>query len=239
MIGKVKIDLKIAIDGPAGAGKSTIARLVAKELGLRYLDTGAMYRALTLEAILKGVPCDDEDALMRLATAMDLEIVFEKTSKKNLIYLNGQDVTNSIRQPEITANVSLVSSHKKVREYIVALQKEIGKQGFIVMDGRDIGTVVMPDADWKIYLQASVEERARRRQRELVRSGHEVDFAELEEQIRRRDHFDSTRENSPLRKAEDAVELDTTCLSIEEVVEKVLELIREGKAGVQGSGFYH
>ncbi|NMB00516.1 MAG: (d)CMP kinase [Firmicutes bacterium] len=221
--------VKIAIDGPAGAGKSTIARLVAQKLGLRYLDTGAMYRALTLEAAKKGVPFDEEEALLNVATAMDLEIVFERTTKKNLIYLNGEDVSQLIRQPEITANVSLVSSHKKVRDYIVALQKEIGKQGSIVMDGRDIGTVVMPDADWKIFLQASVEERARRRQKELEKNGHPVDIIELEEQLRKRDHFDSTRDNSPLKKSDDAVEVDTTFLEIDEVVEKVLGLIKEDK----------
>lgn len=218
--------MKIAVDGPAGAGKSTIARLVAQELGLRYLDTGAMYRALTLEAVNKGVSCEDEQALMRLATAMDLEIIFDQASKKNIIHLNGEDVTLQIRQPEITANVSLVSSHKKVREYIVALQKEIGRQGAIVMDGRDIGTVVMPDADWKIFLQASVQERARRRKKELERGGIQVEFSELEEQIRQRDYLDSTRENSPLRKAEGAVEVDTTFLGIPEVVQKVLDLVR-------------
>lgn len=221
--------MKIAIDGPAGAGKSTIARLVAQKLGLRYLDTGAMYRALTLEAARKCVPFDEEEALLKVATAMDLEIVFERTTKKNLIYLNGEDVSQLIRQPEITANVSLVSSHKKVRDYIVALQKEIGKQGSIVMDGRDIGTVVMPDADWKIFLQASVEERARRRQKELEKNGHPVDIIELEEQLRKRDHFDSTRDNSPLKKSDDAVEVDTTFLEIDEVVEKVLGLIKEDK----------
>lgn len=220
------LTVKIAIDGPAGAGKSTIARIVAKRLGLRYLDTGAMYRAVTLAALKKGVSCADEEALLRVATSMDLEIVFEKETKSNLVYLNGEDVTSAIRQPEVNASVSLVSSHKKVREFIVALQKEIGRQGCIVMDGRDIGTVVMPDADWKIFLQASVEERARRRQKELQRNGHEVDLVELEEQIRQRDHSDSTREVSPLRKAEDAIEVDTTHMNIEQVVDKVLAIIK-------------
>lgn len=222
----MKFNLKIAIDGPAGAGKSTIARLVAKHLGIRYLDTGAMYRALTLAALRRGVPCGDEEALLRLATSIDLEIVFDQETKENLIYLDGEDVSQAIRQPEVSANVSLVSSHKKVREFIVALQKEIGRHGSIVMDGRDIGTVVMPDADWKIFLQASVEERAKRRQKELEGRGHQVDLHALEEQIRRRDHLDSTRENSPLRKAADAIEVDTTSLSIDQVVSRVLGLIK-------------
>ncbi|NLM41273.1 MAG: (d)CMP kinase [Firmicutes bacterium] len=218
--------VKIAIDGPAGAGKSTIARLVAKQLGLRYLDTGAMYRAVTLAALQRGVSCADEEALLRVATSMDLEIVFDSETKSNLIYLDGQDVTAQIRQPRVNANVSLVSSHKKIREYIVALQKEIARQGRIVMDGRDIGTVVMPDADWKIFLEASVEERARRRQRELKRNGHDVELLELAEQIRQRDHLDSTREVSPLRKADDAIEVDTTHLTIEQVVDKVLSIVK-------------
>ncbi len=218
--------MKIAIDGPAGAGKSTIARLVAKRLGLRYLDTGAMYRALTLAALERGVPCTDEEALLRVATSVDMEIVFDEETKGNRVYLDGQDVTDLIRRPEVNAYVSLVSSHKKVRDFIVALQKEIARRGCIVMDGRDIGTVVMPDADWKIFLHASVEERARRRLRELRRNGHDVDLQELAEQIRQRDHFDSTRAISPLRKAEDAVEVDTTHLNIEEVVARVLAIIK-------------
>ncbi len=218
--------MRIAIDGPAGAGKSTIARLVAKELGLRYLDTGAMYRALTLEALRRKTDLNDEEALMRVVTSLDLNIVYGG-DKGNLIYLDGEDVSESIRQPAITAHVSTVSSHKKVREFIVSLQEQIGKQGFIVMDGRDIGTVVMPDADFKIFLQATVEERARRRQMEMVRRGQIVNFAELQEQIRKRDHLDSTRENSPLRKAVDAIEIDTTSLDVTEVVQKLLSLIKE------------
>lgn len=217
--------MKIAVDGPAGAGKSTIARLLAKHLGLRYLDTGAMYRAITLEALRREVDTGDEKALMKVATSVDLNIVFQG-DKGNLIYLNGEDVTNSIREPEVTAHVSAVSSHKKLRDFIVALQEQIAKQGSVVMDGRDIGTVVMPDADWKFFLQATVEERARRRQSELERRGVSLDAGELREQIRRRDHLDSTRENSPLRKADDAIEVDTTSLSVAEVVQKLLDLIK-------------
>lgn len=225
--------MKIAIDGPAGAGKSTIARLVAKELGLRYLDTGAMYRAATLQALRIGVPLHDEAELVKLITSMDLEIVFQGETGANLIFINGEEVTEEIRQPEVSDHVSLVSSHPKVRAFIVALQKQIGARGSIVMDGRDIGTVVMPDAEWKFFLQASVEERAKRRQRELQQNGHEIDLRELEEQIRRRDYLDSTRETSPLRKAMGAIELDTTTLGISEVVQKVLGLIKEGEQDVQ------
>ena len=218
--------LIITIDGPAGSGKSTVAKRLAERLKVAYLDTGAMYRDLTLAALERGVPCTDEEALLRVATSVDLEIVFDEETKGNRVYLDGQDVTDLIRRPEVNAYVSLVSSHKKVRDFIVALQKEIARRGCIVMDGRDIGTVVMPDADWKIFLHASVEERARRRLRELRRNGHDVDLQELAEQIRQRDHFDSTRAISPLRKAEDAVEVDTTHLNIEEVVARVLAIIK-------------
>ncbi len=227
--------MKIAIDGPAGAGKSTIARLVAQHLGLRYLDTGAMYRALTVEALQRGVDISDEEALMRVATSMDLEIAF-RGEQGNRIFLNGEDVTKLIRQPEVTAQVSTVSSHKRIRELIVALQEQIGRQGSIVMDGRDIGTVVMPDADWKIFLQATVEERAKRRRIELEKQGVAVNIAELQEQIRRRDHQDSTRENSPLKKSDDAIEIDTTSMGVSEVVCRLLNLIKGEDEDVQGSG---
>ncbi len=229
--------MKIAIDGPAGAGKSTIARLVAQELGLRYLDTGAMYRAVTLQALRQGTPLDDEAELMRLITSMDLEIVFQDETGANLVFIDGEEVTEAIRQPEVSDHVSKVSSHGQVRELIVALQKQIGEQGSIVMDGRDIATVVMPDAEWKFFLQASVEERAKRRQRELQQNGHDIDLQELKEQIRRRDYLDSTREISPLCKATGAIELDTTSLGIREVVQRVLDLVKEGEQDVQATGW--
>lgn len=230
--------MKIAIDGPAGAGKSTIARLVAKDLGLRYVDTGAMYRAVTLEALRRGVDTTDEEALVRVVTSIDLNIVFQG-DQGNLVYLDGEDVTELIRQPNVTALVSEVSTHKKVREFIVALQDQIGRQGSVVMDGRDIGTVVMPDADWKIFLQATVEERAKRRASELERRGLSVDLEELKEQIRRRDHLDSTRDNSPLRRADDALEIDTTSLNVAEVVQKLLGLIKGEDVDVHVSGSNH
>ena len=230
--------MKIAIDAPAGAGKSTIARLVAKDLGLRYVDTGAMYRAVTLEALRRGVDTTDEEALVRVVTSIDLNIVFQG-DQGNLVYLDGEDVTELIRQPNVTALVSEVSTHKKVREFIVALQDQIGRQGSVVMDGRDIGTVVMPDADWKIFLQATVEERAKRRANELERRGLSVDLEELKEQIRRRDHLDSTRDNSPLKRADDALEIDTTSLNVAEVVQKLLGLIKGEDVDVHVSGSNH
>lgn len=227
--------MKIAIDGPAGAGKSTIAQLLAKELGLRYLDTGAMYRAVTLQAMRKGVSCDDGRALVTMLVSTDLKINFELATGNNLIYISGENVTEQIRQPEVTENVSLVSSHTKLRELVVSLQQQIASPGRIVMDGRDIGTVVMPDADWKFFLQATVKERARRRKEQLKKAGFEVEQTKLEEQIRRRDFLDSTRPVSPLQKAEDAIELDTTFLAIGEVVETLLRLIRGGSQDVHSN----
>jgi cytidylate kinase len=194
-----------------------------------------MYRAVTLEALRREVDTGDEEALVRVITSIDLNIVFQG-EKGNLVFLNGEDVTGFIRQPDVTAHVSEVSTHKKVREFIVALQEQIGRQGSVVMDGRDIGTVVMPDADWKIYLQATVEERAKRRQSELERRGLSVNLEDLKEQIRRRDHLDSTRKNSPLRKADDAIEIDTTSLSVAEVVHKLLGLIKGENTDVHVSG---
>jgi cytidylate kinase len=224
--------MKIAIDGPAGAGKSTIALLVAKRLGLRYLDTGAMYRAVTLQALRTDTACDNGRTLVDMLTKTDLVIEFELETGRNLVYINGENVTEAIRKPEVTGNVSLVSSHAELRELIVAMQQEIARPGRIVMDGRDIGTVVMPDAQWKFFLWATVEERALRRQKQLAEAGFKVDLAELEEQIRQRDHFDSHREVSPLRKAEDAIEVDTTNLTISEVVDSLLRWIRGGSPDV-------
>lgn len=226
--------MKIAVDGPAGAGKSTIAQLLAKELGLRYLDTGAMYRAVTLQALRLDIACHDQKALVKMFTATDLRINFHLDTGDNIIFISGEDVTEQIREPEVTENVSLVSSHAQLRELVVALQQQIAGPGRIVMDGRDIGTVVMPDADWKFFLSATVEERARRRKVQLSKAGFEVEQAELEKQIRRRDHLDSTRAVSPLQKAEDAIELDTTFLTVGEVVETLLRIIREGLQNVPG-----
>ncbi len=225
--------MKIAVDGPAGAGKSTIAQLLAKELGLRYLDTGAMYRAVTLQALRLNIPRHDQKALVEMFTATDLKIDFQLETGDNIMFISGENVTEQIREPEVTDNVSLVSSHALVRELIVTLQQQIAGPGRIVMDGRDIGTVVMPDADWKFFLSAAVEERARRRKLQLSRAGFEVEQAELEEQIRRRDHLDSTRAVSPLQRAEDAIELDTTYLTVNEVVETLLRMIKGGSQDVQ------
>ncbi|NLY11899.1 MAG: (d)CMP kinase [Firmicutes bacterium] len=218
--------MRIAIDGPAGAGKSTIARMIAERLGLLYIDTGAMYRALTYMVLANNVDPNNEKQIAELIKKFDFEI------RSDEIFLAGQNITRKIREPEVTANVSLVASHFAVRQALVDLQKQIAQQDNVVMDGRDIGTCVMPDADLKIFLKASVKERARRRALELARRGFSFKLEEIEEQIRERDTKDSNREISPLRKAEDAFEIDTTDLTIEEVVEQVLLLCARGKTNV-------
>lgn len=216
--------MNIAIDGPASAGKSTIARKVAEQLGFIYLDTGAMYRSLTFGALKAGISPEEEEGL--LAYLKTATIAFSAEGGEQRVFLNGMDVTAPIREAEVSKSVSAVSSHARVREELVSRQQEIAKHGGVVMDGRDIGTVVLPDAEVKIFLVASAEERALRRFREYQAKGIETSLKELRRDMERRDYLDSTRAVSPLRKAEDAIELDTTQLEINEVVEKVLEIAR-------------
>lgn len=214
----------IAIDGPASAGKSTIAKKVAARLGLTYLDTGAMYRALTLSALRSGTDLESETALLAVLDESDIHLT--QTEGHQTVYLNNEDVTETIRSTNVTQNVSVVSSHEKVRAEMVRRQQLFAEKGGIVMDGRDIGTVVLPKADLKIYLIASAEERALRRYRESVAKGMDVSLEQLTEDMKARDYYDMNREASPLMKAEDAVELDTTQMSIDEVVETVLNMIK-------------
>ncbi len=218
-------NLKIAIDGPASSGKSTIAKLLAEEYNLVYVDTGAMYRALTFQALKNGIQVDQEDELMDLLS--DLDITFKRIEDGQLVFVNGQDVTQNIRQNDVTNNVSMVASFEKVREELVERQREIAEDTGVAMDGRDIGTVVLPKADVKIFLVASVEERAIRRHLENQEKGIESNLEKLKEEIIARDTFDSNREVSPLKQAEDAVLLDTTSQSILEVVDKCKEIIRK------------
>jgi cytidylate kinase len=216
--------LVIAIDGPAASGKSTTAKLVADRLDYTYIDTGAMYRAVTLAVLRSGIDPDDQAAVERLASECTITLARSEDGSPT-IYLNGDDVTNTIRSPEVTSTVSLVSSYAGVRERMVAMQQEMGAKGGVVLDGRDIGTVVFPDADVKVFMVADLHARAERRHAELERVGTSVDT--IEAQLAERDRFDSSREVSPLRKADDAVLLDTSGLTIEEQVERVLELVRE------------
>jgi cytidylate kinase len=208
---------KLAIDGPAGSGKSTISSLIAKRLGWTHIDTGAMYRAVTLLAIELNIDLHDE-ASYRFLESTQIHYDFDR------IYINDRDVTEAIRSEAVTNNVSLVASFLYVRRKLVKLQQKAAEDGNIVMDGRDIGTVVLPKADLKIFLTANVEERAKRRYKENVKKGKEAQISQVIEDIVSRDHKDSNRKESPLRKAADAVELDTTFLTIEQVVNKIIEL---------------
>ncbi len=216
----------IAIDGPAGSGKSTTARLLAARLGYQYLDTGAMYRAVTLMALRGGIDPSDGPALSELAKK--LNITFKTEADINRVFVDGEEVTDDIRTPEVTRHVSEVSAHKGVREAMVARQKELGRHGGIVAEGRDTTTVVFPDADVKVYLQASVEERAKRRVKDLARLGVETTFEEQVADIERRDAYDSGREHSPLTQAPDAHVVDTTDCTIEQQVEAILALLNHG-----------
>ena len=216
--------MNIAIDGPASAGKSTIAKKVAEQLGYIYLDTGAMYRTLTYAALSNEVDLQDEEALHTLLKG--IRITFSTAENEmQRVFLNDEDVTDSIRSEEVTQNVSLVSSFAKVREEMVARQKSIARSGGVVMDGRDIGTVVLPDAEVKIFMTATAEERALRRYKENIAKGMTTSLEELTEDMKRRDHLDSTRSVSPLKKAEDAIVLDSTHLEIDEVVKQILVII--------------
>jgi pantoate ligase / CMP/dCMP kinase len=215
----------LAIDGPAGAGKSTVVRRVAKALGLLYLDTGAMYRAVTWLTLQSGIAVDDEAAIAELVSQCDLQISGDPEAVS--VQINGQDVTEVIRSLEVTAQVSTIAAQPFVRQEMVRRQQAYGRKGGIVMDGRDIGTQVFPDAELKIFLTASVAERARRRQQDLRTRGQEVSLMELEQSIADRDHKDSTREFSPLRRAVDAIELQTDDLDIDEVTDKIIRLYQE------------
>lgn len=214
----------IAIDGPAGAGKSTVAKLIAKKLGFLYIDTGAMYRALTLKSLDDGIDIKDTESIILLAkrTAIDL---INNSDGSLKVMLDGKDVSGLIRQPRITKYVSDVARIKQVREVMLELQRRLGKKRDSVLDGRDIGTVVFPDADKKFYVDAKFSERVTRRFKELIGLGQEVTMKDVEDDLRNRDTIDSTREFAPLKKAQDAVYIDTTELDIEQATEKVLNYI--------------
>ncbi len=214
----------IALDGPAGSGKSTTARLLAARLHYNYLDTGAMYRALTVLALRRRILPSDGLLLKRLADEMHIR--FETHADVNRIFVNEEDLTERIRTPEINRHVSEVSAHRGVREAMVAKQQELGKLGNIVAEGRDTTTVVFPDAHLKIYLDASLECRAQRRMLDLLKMGVETSLEEQENDLRRRDNFDSGRQHSPLRKADDAYVIDTTILTIEEQVDRIVALLK-------------
>lgn len=215
--------ISIAIDGPAAAGKSTVAKVVAKKLSYVYIDTGAMYRTITYAALEQKVDIENEEQLMEVVKNVNIE--FQQGENTQLVFLNGQDVSEVIRTPDVTNRVSIVAKHRLVREEMVRRQQELAEKGGVVMDGRDIGTHVLPDAEVKIFMLASVEERAERRHLENMNKGFDSNLEQLKEEIAQRDKLDSEREVSPLKKADDALELDTTSLSIEEVVQKIMSIV--------------
>ena len=214
----------VAIDGTAASGKSTTAREAARRLGFTYLDTGAMYRALTLKALREEADLSDRASLSELAHRTDI------TLNRERIFLNGEDVTEEIRLPDVDRNVSLVSSYPEVRERLVEIQRRVGSKGRVICEGRDIGTVVFPDADLKIFIQAELSERAKRRRKELREKGVELSQELVESELSLRDTFDSRREASPLRMAKGAVLIDTTHLTIEEEVERAVREIEKAMA---------
>lgn len=217
--------ISIAIDGPAAAGKSTVAKIVAEKLTYVYIDTGAMYRALTYKALNKGVSLDNQSELMRILNDTLIELMPGESGQK--VVLDGSEVTNEIRSAEVTNQVSYVAVHELVRKEMVNRQQQFAIDGGVVMDGRDIGTHVLPNAEVKVFLLASVEERAQRRHAENIQKGFPSNFEKLKEEIATRDKIDSEREVAPLKKAADAVEIDTTSLSITDVVGKIIELAHE------------
>lgn len=210
----------IAIDGPAGAGKSTISKLVAKKLNINYIDTGAMYRAVTYKCLSNGIDINNEEEVIKIAKNSEIDF------KDNNIYLDSKIINEEIRTREVSSNVSQVAKIKEVRFLMVDVQREIGKRNSVILDGRDIGSYVFPNADYKFFLVATPEERGKRRYKELVEKGYETTLDEIIKDIKKRDEIDSNREFAPLKKADDAIEIDTTGLNIEEVVEKVISKIK-------------
>jgi cytidylate kinase len=215
----------IAIDGPAGAGKSSVAKMVAKELGFIYIDTGAMYRGIALKSIQQGVPVSDIQKITTLAVSADIH--FKKDGDSQQVILDDEDVTELIRSPEATRLSSPVSTIAGVRKSMVEMQRKMGAEGGVVMEGRDIGTVVFPDAEVKIYLTASAMERAKRRALEMAEKGVEADVEKIAAEIRERDLRDSSRAHSPLKQASDAVLVDTDNMSFEQVVASILDIYKQ------------
>ncbi|OBW56550.1 cytidylate kinase [Solibacillus silvestris] len=217
--------IQIAIDGPAGAGKSTIAKIVAEALRFTYIDTGAMYRAVTYKAMKENIQLHDAEAIEKML--QQTAITLQPSEQGQLVFVDGQDVSQAIRSNEVTANVSEVAAHANIREILVAMQQKLAANGGVVMDGRDIATHVLKDAELKIYMSATVEERAHRRFLDNERRGIPSTIESLQKEIALRDKLDSEREASPLIQAEDALFLDTTNLSIDEAAQEILKLAQQ------------
>ena len=213
--------LIITIDGPAGSGKSTTAKRVAEKLQYRYLDSGALYRAVTLAAIKAGVDWNDANALAELASKCDIRLEYNQDGLR--VMLNGEQVTHDIRRPDVAQAIGPVAGNEGVRTALLQRQRQLGEDGGIVAEGRDMGTVVFPEADLKFFMVAAIEERARRRQRDLIQIGIEKDLETIKKNIGKRDADDSSRDLSPLRKPEDAIEIDTTLMTIEQQVEFIVD----------------
>ncbi|RKY62210.1 MAG: (d)CMP kinase [Candidatus Latescibacterota bacterium] len=214
----------VAIDGPAASGKSTTARMVARRLGYLWVDTGAMYRALALKALREGIRPDDRERLKETVDRTD--VYLEERDGGLRVFLDGEDVTEAIRSPEVTRAVSWVCTFPFVRQAMMRLQREMACGGGVVMEGRDIGTVVVPDAEVKVFLDADIKERARRRWKELGERGVNVSLEEVERELAERDRKDAEREHAPLRRAPDAIVVDTTDLSIDEQVDRIVQMIK-------------
>lgn len=223
----------VAIDGPAGSGKSTVSRLVAERLGFIYIDTGAMYRALTLKVMREDVPMSDDKGIVKVSDAVDIKLLPAAKEKNTIkVILDGKDVSEDIRTLEVTTNVKHVCKIPAVRERMVRLQQKMAADSDkfgTVMEGRDIGTVVLPDAKYKFYLDASFNERVERRLAELRAKGQAVTHAEVADDLKERDHTDKTREVGPLKKAEDAILIDTTNLTIDDVVVRIVGYVMQGE----------
>ncbi len=220
----MKKNISVAIDGPSAAGKSTIAKMVAKKENFIYIDTGAMYRCVAYYCLTQKIDLNDEKAVEQAIEHIQISL-----TPDNKVYLNDEDVSNQIRQDQVSLGASCVSKYQAVRNFLVDEQRKMAKAGNVILDGRDIGTVVLPNADLKIYQIASVETRAKRRYLENLERGLDADLETIKKEIKERDYQDTHREISPLKKAEDAIELDTSSLTLEEVVEQVLTLIQKAK----------
>ncbi|GAG64497.1 unnamed protein product [marine sediment metagenome] len=225
-----KNGLIIAIDGPAAVGKSTMGKLIARELGFLYIDTGAIYRAITWKVLKNNINLNDENIISNLVS--NTFVTIEKVNCKILndyyhIFVDGEDVTEEIRNPRIDQNVSQIARLPKIRKQLIYLQRKLAEKGDIVMEGRDIGSVILPQADIKFYFTASEEERIKRRHKELINKGYSIDYEEVKKQIIQRDKIDSKRKYAPLIKAKDAILVDSTEKSIEEVKDKILKIIKK------------
>ncbi|MDX8359861.1 MULTISPECIES: (d)CMP kinase [Bacillaceae] len=217
--------ISIAIDGPAAAGKSTVAKIIAEQLSYIYIDTGAMYRTITYNALLNKLNLEDEKVLIHLLKDTDIQL--KPSIDGQIVFMNGKNVTEEIRTDDISNQVSIVAKHKLVREEMVLRQQRFAQNGGVVMDGRDIGTHVLPDAEVKVFLLASVEERAKRRHEENINKGYDSNIEQIMNDIELRDKLDSEREIAPLKKAPDAIEIDTTSYSILEVVNMIMDIVKE------------